>query len=140
MILGSLLSEIPEVLSNPKFERFDTASKATEKTIKSLTIDPKDIETYGQIRALLLKIIPLMNKDEECFALMLISIKHHLQEILKGMKPVKVKTPITPGDYAVVLGYALVMANIRMTRNGMLDRTHKIFNEIEILLNTEFNY
>ena len=140
LILGSIISEIPNALSNPKFAKFDTASKATENTIKKLVIDSKEVEKYGNIKALLLKLIPLAKEDESCFAVSLISIKQHLKEILKGMKPVGVKTPITSEDYVVVLGYALIMANIRMANIKMLDSTYQIFNNIEILLNTEFNY
>ena len=140
LILGSMISEIPNALSNPKFAKFDTASKATENTVKKLTVDSKEVEKYGNIKALLLKLIPLAKEDESCFAVSLISIKQHLKEILKGMKPVGVKTPITSEDYVVVLGYALIMANIRMANIKMLDSTYQIFNNIEILLNTEFNY
>ena len=140
LVLGSLLSEIPDVLKNTKFEKFDTASKATENTIKDLIINPEDIQKYGNVKALLLKLIPLATKNPDCFAIFLISIKHHLQEILKGMKPVNVKVPITTDDYLIVLGYALIIANIRMANLKLLDRTYKIFNDIEILLNTEFNY
>lgn len=140
LILGSMISEIPNALSNPKFAKFDTASKATENTVKKLVIDSKEVEKHGNIKALLLKLIPLAKEDESCFAVSLISIKQHLKEILKGMKPVGVKTPITSEDYVVVLGYALVMANIRMANIKMLDSTYQIFNSIEILLNTEFNY
>lgn len=140
LILGSMISEIPNALSNPKFAKFDTASKATENTVKKLTVDSKEVEKYGNIKALLLKLIPLAKEDENCFAVSLISIKQHLKEILKGMKPVGVKTPITSEDYVVVLGYALIMANIRMANIKMLDSTYQIFNNIEILLNTEFNY
>ena len=140
LILGSMISEIPNALSNPKFAKFDTASKATENTVKKLIVDSKEVEKYGNIKALLLKLIPLAKEDESCFAVSLISIKQHLKEILKGMKPVGVKTPITSEDYVVVLGYALIMANIRMANIKMLDSTYQIFNNIEILLNTEFNY
>jgi hypothetical protein len=140
LILGSIISEIPNALSNPKFAKFDTASKATENTVKKLIVDSKEVEKYGNIKALLLKLIPLAKEDESCFAVSLISIKQHLKEILKGMKPVGVKTPITSEDYVVVLGYALIMANIRMANIKMLDSTYQIFNNIEILLNTEFNY
>lgn len=140
LILGSIISEIPNALSNPKFAKFDTASKATENTVKKLIVDSKEVEKYGNIKALLLKLIPLAKEDESCFAVSLISIKQHLKEILKGMKPVGVKTPITSEDYVVILGYALIMANIRMANIKMLDSTYQIFNNIEILLNTEFNY
>ena len=140
LILGSIISEIPNALSNPKFAKFDTASKATENTVKKLIVDSKEVEKYGNIKALLLKLIPLAKEDESCFAVSLISIKQHLKEILKGMKPVGVKIPITSEDYVVVLGYALIMANIRMANIKMLDSTYQIFNSIEILLNTEFNY
>ena len=51
------------------------------------------------------------------------------------MKKADVKTPITAKDYVSILGYALVMANIRMANLKLLDRTYEIYNDIIKLLN-----
>ena len=51
-----------------------------------------------------------------------------------------VKTPITAQNYISILGYALVMANIRMANLKLLDRTYAVYNEIAIILNNNFNY
>ena len=58
-----------------------------------------------------------------------------LEEIVEGMKKVDEKTPITSKDYVTILGYAVIMANIRMANLKLLDRTYEIYNNIIKLLN-----
>lgn len=135
LVLASLLSNIPDVLTKERFSTFDTASKATEKAIQKLVVDPKKNDEYGCFKSVLVHLVPLAKEDETLFAVALIGIKYDLEEIVEGMKKADVKTPITAKDYVSILGYALVMANIRMANLKLLDRTYEIYNDIIKLLN-----
>ena len=81
-----------------------------------------------------------VKKDIDVFTISLFSIKHTLKEIIEGMKKANVKTPITGSDYITVLGYALVMANIRMTDIKMSNSAYKVYNDIAIMLNEDLKY
>lgn len=135
LVLTSILSNIDKAVEKERFSIFDTASKSTEKALKAFNIPTATIEKYGCFKAILVHLVPLAKENEDLFAVALIGIKHDLQEILKGMEKVNIKTPITPEDYITILGYSFVMANIRMARLNLLDKVHKIYNDIEILLN-----
>ena len=76
----------------------------------------------------------------ELFTISLIGIKHDLMAITEGMKNAGVKTPITGNDYITILGYSLVMANVRMANLKMSNDAYKVYNEIEIMLNKDINY
>lgn len=140
LIVAAILSAIPDAKLNPKFAIFDTASKAVEKTLDLITVSPKLVEERGCFKAILLTLAPLAKKSEECFTLMLMGIKLELEIILEGMKPANVKSPIGSFDYITVLGYANVVANLKMANLKLLHSTYAILNDIEILLNSEFNY
>lgn len=140
LIVATILSYIPNVKKSEKFAKFETASKAIEKSLDGILIDPEDIRTKGCFKSTLLKITPLAKGNIELFTLMLIEIKHILLEILEGMKEAKVKSPVTSRDYVTILGYALVMANLRMANLKLPNATYEIYNEISIILNNEFNY
>ena len=135
LVLASILSNIPNVLEEERFKNFDTASKATENAIKDLFLPPEDIEKHGCFKAILLHIVPLAKKDESLFAVALIGIKYDLLEIIEGMDKVEYKIPITAQDYVSILGYAVVMDNIRMSNLALLNRTYAIYNGIIKLLN-----
>lgn len=139
LVVASLLSRIEGALEDDRFKTFDTSSKAVEKTLKALNIPEQEIEEHGCFKAILLHLVPLAKENEEVFAVALIGMKHDLKNILKGMEETNIKTPITSEDYITILGYSFVMANMRMARLNMLDKVHKIFNDIEILLNS-INY
>lgn len=136
LVVASILSNIPDATTNERFKRFDTASKATENAYNLLNIDPNEIEKHGCFKTTLLHLVPLAKENEDLFAISLIGIKHDLKEIVAGMEVAGVKTPITAPDYITILGYALIMANIRMSNLKLLDRTHTIYNEVLILLNS----
>ena len=140
LVVGSILAKIPNVLKEEKFARFDTASKAVEKAVEALVEPESEVEKRGPFKSLAIHLIPLAQAKEEYFILELIEIKHNLKEILDGMKPVNVKTPITPKDYIYLLGIALVMANMRMANLKFSNEAYKVYNEIEIMLNNDFNY
>ena len=135
LVIASILSNIEDAVTKERFKKFDTASKATEKALKDLSIDKKSIEEKGCFKAVLLHLVPLAKKDENLFATALIGIKNDLEEITKGMEKANVKAPITAQDYVTILGYAFVMDNIRMARLDLLEKSWKIYNEVTILLN-----
>ena len=135
LVIASILSNIENPMANKRFEIFDTASKATEKALKDLIIDKKEVEDKGCFKSVLLRLVPLAKKDENLFATALIGIKHDLEEVVNAMKKAGVKTPITAQDYITILGYAFVMDNIRMARLNLLEKAWKIYNSITILLN-----
>lgn len=139
LVIASILSNIENSLQDERFNKFDTASKATEKALKALVIEDKELEKHGCFKAVLLHLAMLARQDETLFAVALIGIKHDLEIILAGMKQAGVKVPITAQDYVTVLGYATVMDNIRMANFKMLEKTYEIYNKIVTLLN-EFNY
>ena len=135
LVIASILSNIENPMANKKFEIFDTASKATEKALKDLVIDKKEIEDKGCFKSVLLRLVPLAKKDENLFATALIGIKHDLEEVVEAMKKANVETPITAHDYVTILGYAFVMDNIRMARLNLLEKAWKVYNDITVLLN-----
>ena len=139
-VVGAILSNIKGALEDERFAKFDSPSKAVEKTLKALIIDPKDVEEKGCFKAIILHLIPLAKQNMDLFTLCLIGSKNDLLSILEGMKGANVKSPITGNDYITILGYALVMANIRMANLEMTNAAYKVYNEIAILLNNDFNY
>lgn len=136
LVVASILSNIPNVTSKEKFKDFDSTSKSVEKTLKAILVPVEKVKENGCFKATLLQLVPLAKQDETLFALILIGIKQDLQEILKGMEKSNIKEPITSKDYVTILGYALVMANLRMANLKLLNRTHAIYNDILKLLNT----
>ena len=139
LVLANILSNIEKVTEQEKFTIFDTASKATEKDLKALDVSEEAIKKHGCFKAMLMHLVPLAKESEDLFAVALIGIKYDLEEIMAGLEKAKVKTPITKDDYVTILGCSFIMANIRMARLNLLDKVHKIYNDIEILLNS-INY
>lgn len=140
LVVASILLAIPDAKKDERFKRFDTASKAVEKALDALEVPKEKIKERGCFKAIALTLIPLANVNEEYFTIALTGVKHDLLDILEGMKPAGVKDPITSQDYVVILGYALLMANIRMSNLNLGNDAYKVYNDIEILLNSEFNY
>lgn len=139
-VVASILSYIPNVLKNEKLIRFDSASGAAINALKELIIPPEEIESKGCFKGVMLHLIPLAKKNMELFAIALIGIKNDLKAITEGIKKAEVKTPITGNDYITVLGYALVMANVRMSNLNLTSGAYEIYNEIIIMLNNDLNY
>jgi hypothetical protein len=139
LITALILSNIEGALENEKFSTFDTASKATEKALRALTVDKEQIEARGCFKAILLHLIPLAKTNEDLFALSLIGIKEDIEDIVIGLRSADVKTPITAQDYVTILGYTVVMDNIRMANLNLLNNTYEIYNSIVTLLN-ELSY
>lgn len=142
LIIASILAYIPNAISDERFKTFDTASKAVEKALTAITVDPELSEKKGCFKSLLLQLVPLAKENEEYFTLTLIGIKRDLLEIKKGMEFLKPeeRTPITPSDYITILGYSLIMSNLRMSNLKLLNTTYEKLNEIEIMLNKDFKY
>lgn len=135
LVLASILSNIENATEDDRFSTFDTASKATEKDLKALVVPEESIKKHGCFKSLLMHLVPLAKENEDLFAVALIGIKYDLQEVIAGLKKANVDTPVTKDDYVTILGYSFMMANIRMARLNLLDKVHKIYNDIEILLN-----
>ena len=140
LVVASILLAIPEARKDERFKKFDTTSKAVEKALEALEVDKELIKEKGCFKAVALKVIPMATVNEEYFFIAMTGIKHDLLDIIEGMKPAGVKDPITSQDYVVILGYALLMANIRMANLRLGNAAYKVVNDIEILLNTELNY
>ena len=139
-VIASILSNIEGVRGNERFKKFDSASKSVEKALNTLTINPKDIEEKGCFKSVKLQLIPLAKENMELFTVELIGVKHDLEAILKGLRNAGIKSPITGNDYITILGYALVMANIRMANLKMTNKTYEIYNEISVMLNNDLIY
>ena len=139
-VVAAILSNLESAKSNEKFAKFDSASKAVEKAVDSLVVDPNSIEKMGCFKTLMLHLIPLAKENMDLFTISLIGIKLTLLDILDGTKDVEVKSPITANDYITILGYALVMSNIRMANLEMSNEAYKVYNEITIMLNNDLNY
>lgn len=139
-VVATILSNINGVLQDERFSRFDSASKSVEKALKDLIIDPKEIEERGCFKTIMTHLIPLAKRDIELFTVGLIGIKNDLKAILEGIKKANVKTPVTGNDYISILGYALVIANIRMSKIEMTNEAYEVYNDITIMLNNDFNY
>jgi len=139
-VIATILSGIENAKSDERFVKFDSASKAVEKTLDLIAIDPKNIEEKGCFKSIMMHLIPLAKENMELFTVELINIKHVLTDILEGTKKANVKSPITAANYISILGYALVIANIRMANLKMTNEAYKIYNEISVILNNELNY
>lgn len=135
LVIASILSSIPDVTSKEKFKEFDSTSQAVKNTLEAILVPLEKVKENGCFKATLLQLVPLAKQDETLFTLVLIGIKQDLQEVLEGMKKVDVNEPITSKDYVSILGYALVMANLRMANLKLLNRTYIIYNDILKLLN-----
>lgn len=139
LVVAAILSSIPDVMTKEKFKKFDTASNAVTNALTNLIVKPENVQKYGCFKAVLSNLVPLHAKDERIFTVALIGIKHDILAITEGMKQTNVKTPITAQDYVSILGYALVMANIRMANLELENKTHCIYNDILVILN-DLNY
>lgn len=140
LLIASLIGDIDGVLEDEKFGVYKTASHAVENTIKKIIIDSKLTEERGCFNALNIWLTKLAREDENAFVVVLYGILHDLKEVVSGLKEVSSKAPITPQNYITVLGYAYVMANLRMANLKLLDKTRVLINEIEVLLNNEVIY
>ncbi len=140
LLVASLIGDITNIIEDDRFKVFKTASQSVEKTIQKVSIDPKLIEERGCFNAITIHLTQLAKEDEECFVIMLYGILYDLKEVIAGMKKAGVKAPITPQDYITIMGYAYVMANLRMANLSLLFTTKDVINEIEIILNTDVIY
>lgn len=139
-VIASILSNIEVSKTDERFAKFDSASKAVEKALDDLIVKPEDIEKNGCFKTVLLHLIPLAKKNMDLFAISLIAIERTLAEIVEGIKNTEVKSPITANDYITVLGYALLIANIRMANIKMPNAVYEIYNKISIMLNNDLVY
>ena len=140
LVVAALIGDIEGVTEDPQFNIYRTASHAVENSIKKITIDPALIAERGCFNALNIWLTDLAKKDEHAFVVMLYGILSDLEEIVEALKAVDSKNPITPQNYITVLGYAYVMANLRMANLNLLDKTRVLINRIEVLLNYDVIY
>lgn len=140
LLIASLIGDIPNVMEDARFEKFKTASKALDRAIKNIVIDPNLTEERGCFNAISIHLTQLARIDEECLTVMLYGILHDLEDIVSGLREAKEKSPITPQDYITVIGYAYVMSNLRMAQLKVLENTKAVINKIEILLNNDVIY
>lgn len=142
-VIATILSGIEStenIKNDKKFSKFDSASKAVEKTLDSITVLPKDVEDKGCFKATLMHLIPLAKTNMDLFTINLIGVKHDLEKIRKGAQGASVNSPITADDYIIILGYALIMANIRMANLTLTNEAYQVYNEISVILNNELKY
>ena len=139
-VVATILSTIKNAKEDERFAKFKSASNAVEEALDAIAVNPKDIEEKGCFKSIMLHLIPLAKENMELFAIGLLGIKHNLLDVVEGFKKVDVKSPITGKDYIIVLGYALVMSNIRMANIHMTNEAYKIYNEISIMLNKDLTY
>ena len=139
-VIATILSSIKDAKKNERFSKFDSASKAVEKTLDSITVLPKDVEDKGCFKATLIHLIPLAKTSMDLFTINLIGIKHDLEKIRKGAQGANVNSPITADDYIIILGYALIMANIRMANLTLTNEAYQVYNDISVVLNNELKY
>ena len=140
LVIAALIGDIKDVLEDENFAIYRTASHAVENTIKKVIIDPKLTEDRGCFNALNIWLTKLAKEDESAFVVILYGILNDIKEVIGGLKEVGSKAPITPQNYITILGYAYVMANLRMANLNLLDRTRVLVNEIEVLLNNDVIY
>lgn len=139
-VVATILSTIKNAKEDKRFSKFKSASNAVEEALDAIAVNPKDVEEKGCFKSIMLHLIPLAKENMELFAIGLLGIKHNLLDVVEGFKKVDVKSPITGKDYIIVLGYALVMSNIRMANIHMTNEAYKIYNEISIMLNKDLTY
>ena len=137
LLIASLISDIEGVKEDEKFSRFKTASGAVEKTLDAVMVNKDLITNRGCFNALNIWLTNLAATNEEAFTVMLYGILIDLKEVTEGLRDVSIKSPITPEDYVQVLGYAYVMANLRMANLRLLESTRLLINQIEIILNND---
>ena len=140
LVIGALLIDIDNPVTDERFKPFDSASKSVENTLQTLKVDEKAVEDYGCFKAMTMHVVQLAHKDEDCFVIYMLAMLKDLEDISRGMKEVGAKSPITAEDYVKVLGYDLVMANIRMSNLSLLNTTREVLNNITIKLNNDFKY
>lgn len=140
LVIASILADIPDAMNNERFNKFDSASKSVENVLQNIVVPKEDTETRGCFNALTVHLVQLSKKNEEALAVMLHKVLADLEELTTGIKAAGVKTPITPQDYVTVLGYALVIANIRMSNLSLLNYNRELINNISIILNNDVIY
>lgn len=139
LILAALLKNIPNVLEDERFKKFDTASKSVETSIKKLLLEEKVIKERGYYKALSMHLVPLANNDQDSFSVILCEILEDLEQIKRGMDKVGAVSPITEKDYVSVLGCTFVVSNIYMSNLSLFNETQVILNSVNLILNS-FNY
>lgn len=140
LVIAALIGDIPNVMTKERFEQFKTASGSVEKAVKNMIVDPKLIEERGCFNALSIHLATLARIDEEVLNVVLYGILYDIEDIVSGLKGVGQKAPITPQNYITILGYAYVLANLKMANLKLLNDTSALINRINIILNNDVIY
>lgn len=140
LVIAALLMDIEGVMSNPKFDNFKTASHVVEDTLAAITINPSYAETYGCFKGISVHAAQLARENQDYFAVIMYNILNELNDILAGMKDAEIKTPITAEDYIKVLGYAVVVKNLKLEKLQFYSPIQEIMNAIGIILNHDIKY
>lgn len=140
LLVTALLMDVPEPEKNERFNIYKTASGVVEKALSEITVKDTEVEEKGCFKAMSVHVIDLLRNNEELAAIYLIALLTDLEETVAGMKKANVKAPITGQDYIKILGYDMVLTNIRMSNLNLLNTTRDIINQINIILNNDVNY
>ena len=140
LVISALLMDIDKPFEDERFKIFDSASKSVENALRTIKLDEGNLETYGCFKAMNIHTTQLAQKDEDLFVVYMLALLEDLKDISKGMKEVGAKSPITPEDYVKVMGYDLVLSNLRMANLSLLNDSREVVNTIDIMLNNDFKY
>ena len=140
LVIAALLMDIPGALSDSKFDNFKTASHVVEDTLKAVTINPEWAQMYGCFKAISIHIVTLAKENQDYFAILMYNILNELNAILAGMQGAKDKAPITVEDYIKILGYAVVMKNLKLEKLQFYTPVQEIINSINTILNHDVNF
>ena len=140
LVIGALLMDIKDVMRDPKFENFKTASHVIEDTLAAITINPDWASTYGCFKAISIHVVTLAKENQDYFAILMYNILNELNVILAGMQGAKDKAPITVEDYVKILGYAVVMKNLKLEKLQFYTPIQEVINSINTILNHDINF
>lgn len=138
IVIGTLLYEIPDILTSEDFKKFDSASGHNRKMIDTLCIK-KDVVNKGCFRTLTNHLIAVGRADSEALYILLLGILDDLQVLVEGMKKVKEKSPITAEDYITVLGYSNVLKSLKVAVD-VTGYPRSVLAEILEILSTEIYF
>ena len=141
ILIASLLVCLPnKAEDSERFRIFESASGSVRKALEELRVPKEEIDKRGGFNALTVKLATLGRTNQDYLGVSFYSILETLKLMVEGMKEGKVKSPITPQDYIMTLGYAYVLANLRMSGIELRDDVRAIMNEIEIILAQDLVY
>lgn len=140
LVIAALLMDVDGAMKDPRFDNFRTASHVVEDTLGAITINPSYAETYGCFKGISVHVAQLARENQDYFAVVMYNILNELNDILEGMKDAEIKTPITAEDYIKILGYSVVVKNLKLEKLQFYSPVQEIMNSIGIILNHDIKY